>query len=112
MAPPRHNDRLFRCLATALVAGCLAMLLMAGSASAGGARAPGIRRAAAAVRAEQRVEQAPCPGTRAIDPDSQQLVDYLNQEVNREEAAHIGAVDHGGQLQHPALHRGPEACGA
>src|SRR5262245_12571783 len=89
MAPSRHNDRLFRCLGIALAAMCLAMLLTAGSASAGGVRAPGYG-GLPRLFAPRSVWNKPLARNAAIDPSSEEMVAYLNQEVDREEAAHIG----------------------
>jgi len=89
MAPSRHNDRLFRCLGTALAAMCLAMLLLAGSASAGGVRAPGYG-GLPRLFAPNSVWNKPLARNAAIDPSSEEMVAYLNEEVDREEAAHIG----------------------
>ena len=67
------------------------MLLMAGSASAG--RRPRARDTAGCRDCSRRTACGTSPSSRnaAIDPDSAKLiVDYLNQEVNRERAARIG----------------------
>ena len=68
---------------------CLAMLLMAGSASAGGVRAPGYG-GLPRLFAPNSVWNKPLARNAAIDPSSEEMVAYLNGEVDREEAAHIG----------------------
>ena len=108
MPPSRHNDRLFRRLATALIAVCLAML--AHGRLRVGRRAP-VRRDTAGCRdCSPRTASgtSPSPGTRAIDPDSQ--ADRRLPEPGGESGgggAHR-AVDHDGQLQHPLYIAGPK----
>jgi hypothetical protein len=89
MAPSRHNDRLLLCFAAAVIAACVVVLAVTGSARAAGARAPGYD-GLPRLFAPASVWNQPLAPNARIDPSSPQLVAGLVQEVNRERSAGIG----------------------